>query len=279
MTVMKHDLSHGRWSAIPNAVADDSKIKANALALLTYCLCKPEHWQVRTTVVRTRFNWGELAFRSAARELNLAGYFRYRKYRNERGQIKTEILVSPTPVAPDVSNQRPVREAEVEPHRAAVDRTPVHQCPNKQEENTKENNNNLAAYAAQQQEVVVDSFLIDAGLFELREVADLKVAALLTDDPQGYVDEVCGQIRQKGRKGEGGIKHPARVLKVIAKSKSPTLEYAADERERRQARQAFEKRKLAFAQTLCAPPNEKGVPCPPVLADRLNQLLGRKNAK
>ena len=220
-----------------------------------------------------------LAFRSAARELNSAGYFRYRKYRNERGQIKTEILVSPTPAAPDATNQRPVCETEVEPHRAAVDRTAVHQCPNRKEENNKEQNNNQAALAAQQRKVVVDSFFIEVGLLELRELADLKAASLLTDDPQNYLDEVCGQIRQKGRKGESGIKHPARVLKMIAQSKSPILEYAADERERRQARQAFEKRKLTLAQTLPAPSNEKGVPCPPVLADRIDQLLGRKNAK
>jgi hypothetical protein len=280
MTVIKHDLSHGRWSAIPNAIADDSKIKANALALLTYCLCKPEQWQVRTAVVRARFNWGEFAFRSAARELSLAGYFRYRKYRNEQGQIKTEILVSPTPVAPDATNQRPVCDAEVEPHRAAVDRSPADRCPNQEENNKEENNNNnQAASAAQQQEVVVDFYLVESGLLELREVEELKIAALLTNAPQDFLDEVCNQIRHKGRKGEHGIKHPVRFLKMIARSKKPEFEYAADERERREARERFESRKTQAVPAQTAPRLEKGAPCPPEWAERIDQLLGRKNAK
>jgi hypothetical protein len=269
MGIIKHDPAAGRWSAAPNELIERSDLSIEARFFVIWCLAKPPSWQLRVSHIQRSLGWGEHKWLRIANELKNTGHLSYERLHSSTGLFTQNLLVRPIPFQPHPGQPGVVERGMVEPcmdHPRPVDAGDYVRPTKTRRE---ENNNNQPART---REVVVSNFFIEQNLLEPRELNELKEAAVLSAsaDPQALLDEVCGQIRHKGRLGERGIKHPVRLLKRISTSSS--LDFAADERERRETKM----RPIALRSNL--PQKEsQGVPCPPHLSSRIAALVGGKH--
>jgi hypothetical protein len=89
----------GNFTIIQNAILEDTRLGAVALAVLLYLLHRPPDWRVRYVEVMARLHIGREAFRRGWNELIAAGYVTTRQGRREDGRIgEFEIYVSDVPV-------------------------------------------------------------------------------------------------------------------------------------------------------------------------------------
>jgi hypothetical protein len=268
MGIVKHDPAAGRWSAAPNELIERTDLSVEARFFVVWCLCKPPAWELRVGHIQRTLGWGEHKWLRVAAELRKTGHLVYQRSRNASGQINETLYVRPIPLPPypgqpGMAEPRPVQPC------AAGTGAYVRPSEVKTQKTKKDNNNNQIAPS---REVVVSDFFVESNLLEPREIAELKSSAInmAIENPQEIVDEICGQIRKKGRTGDRGIKHPIRLLKKIATS--TTLDFAADERERREA-------KLRPITGVCNAQQAtgKGVPCPPHISAKIAQLVRGKH--
>jgi hypothetical protein len=119
--------------------------------------------------------------------------------------------------------------------------------------------------------------VIDRGLVNKRELESIKQVAsqLPQDRAQLILDELVGSLRSRGRNPPNarGIRNAE--LYFAALNRGEEFKYAAAERELREARL----RAAKFNQSSPHVSNEKGVPCPPELAQKIAQIVGAKSVK
>ena len=89
-----------RFAQIPNDVADDPRLSADCLGVLTYLLAKPDGWRVNIKNLQNRFNMGRKVYRLID-ELIEAGYISRHRERHEDGRFsEMEYHVFDAPHAP-----------------------------------------------------------------------------------------------------------------------------------------------------------------------------------
>lgn len=73
--------------AVPNYVAQSSKVGADALGVLTYLASLPDEWNVRVADIMARFNFGKDRWQRIAKELRDMGAFERQEIRDASGRI------------------------------------------------------------------------------------------------------------------------------------------------------------------------------------------------
>lgn len=72
---------------------NDSRLSFRARGLHAWLLEKPDSWTINASAIAERGKEGRDAVRAALAELELAGYMRRRRYRDERGVWRSEAVV------------------------------------------------------------------------------------------------------------------------------------------------------------------------------------------
>ena len=82
-----------RYAIIGNDVLRDKRLSFRARGVLTYLLSMPDNWQTSSERIAKESTEGRDAIRAALRELESAGYLVRRRYQDDAGRWKTELLI------------------------------------------------------------------------------------------------------------------------------------------------------------------------------------------
>jgi hypothetical protein len=274
MTIIQVDPGRGGWSITPNFLIERSDLSIEARFFIIWCLVKPPGWQLRVAHIQRKLEWGEHKWLRVAAELRSAGYLQYKVARLKNGQFDKKLIVRAEPLPPHPDHPGVAQPGVGEPD--PVD--PGVYTKNNKTRNIEDNNNPITQTTEKKQKVVVDGKLVESGLLSTTEAAEIKATALnlVGENARAQViaDELCGQIRMKGRVGLRGIKHPVRLLKVLANSDA--LDFAVNERELREAREQAAVRQLATFGEVCKQAPQTFKLPPPAFTEYLAALKNRK---
>lgn len=150
------------FTVIPNEMANDARLGADALGLLVYLLTKPNDWKVRINELRNRFDMGKDKTYRILKNLEQLGYVIRESVRTEGQFAETRYIVRDLPC--------PQKSDAVYPD---ADNPPLNKnIDNKEKKNTKSTNR--------------------------RPVSELKLTEKLTEYAEGYgldASEVMEDIR------------------------------------------------------------------------------------
>ena len=93
-----------RFLVIGNDVLRDKRLSFRARGILAYLLSMPDNWQTSSERIAAETTEGRDSIRTALRELQTAGYIHRRRYQDEAGKWRSELLVWDRPSLDPVNN-------------------------------------------------------------------------------------------------------------------------------------------------------------------------------
>ncbi|WP_338209345.1 DnaD domain protein [Lactiplantibacillus paraxiangfangensis] len=104
-------LAQTNYTVIDNQIIRDETLSWKAKGVFAYLWSMPENWDFYETEVMTHAKDGRDALRSAIKELQVAGYMRRQRTRNEKGQVKTsDWELSDKPMLEKPTQDKPTKE-------------------------------------------------------------------------------------------------------------------------------------------------------------------------
>lgn len=140
-----------RFTVLPNDAIRNQALSFRAVGVLAHLLSLPDGARVDSATLAAAHKEGRDAVRAAFKELETHGYYRRHVIRLSDGTLRTEVVVSSTPmsgegagrteagfsgVGPAPDSPAPVEPAPVKP--TSVEPAPVDQAPTEEEPTTKE---------------------------------------------------------------------------------------------------------------------------------------------
>jgi hypothetical protein len=282
MTIIKHDPSEGRWTAVPRSLIQKNELSVEARFLVVWLLSHAENWQIRPEFCEQKLGFSREKWAKITTELIAAGYWSRVTRREKNGQLKTETHVRAEPIPPGAGLPTAGEPTAGEP--GVGNPAPIEETNKKKVE--KENNNTCTQVQVQpttKNEEVVVAFDPDFQIRNLLSIIEQKnitatLATIAGTRRQAAADELSGALRARGRQSPRGIKNPVIFLRSILQVDPSSWTYSLSEKELREAR--------ARSVHLCSPgphpaSEEKGPygPPSPEIRAKIDQILGRNPTK
>jgi hypothetical protein len=118
MSIKRAPRPKTNFTIITNAVLRDENLSFRARGVLACILSRPDNWKTTAESLARESKEGRSAILTTLKELEVAGYMKRTKYRNEKGQWVWESFVYDTPQAatqPESNNPPTVNPTSVEP--------------------------------------------------------------------------------------------------------------------------------------------------------------------